>query len=817
MSPGLIQPSLTLAGGGKDNVRLQTSLQYDYTDQLIVKYRGTSSALAEVLSAAKVNALSASAGVRLTHFRAMSGNVHVFKFPHRMTLAEATAAAQRLNTDPSVEYAEPDRRMFPMLVPNDPLYVNQWHYKSPNAPDNELGGANLPGAWDITTGSSSVVVAVIDTGILPNHADISGRLVQGYDFIHDSLIANDGDGRDGDPSDPGDWITAAESAAGYFAGCPVTNSSWHGTHVAGTIGAATNNGIGVAGINWVSKILPVRVLGKCGGYMSDIVDGMSWAAGLSVPGAPANANPAKVLNLSLGGSGACSTTMQNAIDSIIAANAIVVAAAGNSNIDASNFSPANCNGVISVAAVNRAGGRAYYSNYGTVVKIAAPGGAQSFAGDPNGVLSTLNSGTTAPVASPGGDIYQYYQGTSMAAPHVTGIVSLMLAQNRGLTPNQVLSGIQSAARAFPVGTGSDCNTSICGAGIINAAAAVAAVIPAVADPGADVGITMTASPDPATIGNNLTYTITISNIGPSNDVATGLAVTDTLPGSVTYVSATPSQGTCTGTSTVTCDLGSIIKGSNASVVLIVKPISIGNVGNTASVATASNDPVAGNNSVSVNTTVNNPVPDISSLSPASAAPGGVAFTLTVNGNNFLSNSTVQWKGLARSTTFVSSTQLTASILASDIATAGTAAVTVVNPAPGGGTSNDAAFTISAGGGGGGGGGGGSSSSGGGGGGGCFIATVVYGSYLDPHVCVLRNFRDRYLLTNPTGTALVEFYYKTSPPVAAFIARYEILRNIIRWALTPVVFIIEYPEGLWLLAVCVVILRLKIRRPREGRR
>ncbi len=426
----------------------------------------------------------------------------------------------------------------------------------------------------------------------------------------------------------------------------------------------------------------------------------------------------------------------------------------------------------------------------------------------------MNSGTTSPVASPGGDIYQYYQGTSMATPHVSGIVSLMLSQNRGLTPNQVLSGIQTTARAFPTGTGSDCTTSICGAGIINAAAAVAAVIPAAAAPGADAEITMVASPDPATVGNNLTYAITVVNIGPSNDVATGVTVTDTLPGNVTYVSATPSQGTCTGTSTITCNLGSIIQGVNATVALIVAPAGIGNVSNTASITTASNDPVAGNNSVTVNTTVNNPVPAISSLSPPGTAPGGAAFTLTVNGSSFVSNSTVQWKGLARSTTFVSFTQLTVSILASDIATAGTATVTVVNPAPGGGTSSGATFTISAGGGGSGGGGG--ASGGGGGGGGCFIATVTYGSYLDPHVSVLRNFRDRYLLTNAAGRVLVEFYYKNSPPVADFIGRYKTLRTVTRWALTPVVFIIEYPAGMCLLAVYIVIRSLKRKRPEKGR-
>lgn len=187
--------------------------------------------------------------------------------------------------------------MCPLLVPNDPQYTNQWHYKG-------TYGIDAPAAWDIITGSTDIVVAVIDTGIC-NHADLAGRYLPGYDFVSDVLVANDGGGRDGDASDPGDWITAAEDGSGYFAGCGASDSSWHGTHVAGTIGAASNNNFGVAGINWVSKILPVRVLGKCGGNTSDIIDGMRWAAGLTVAGVPANPYPAKVLNMSLGGSGAC--------------------------------------------------------------------------------------------------------------------------------------------------------------------------------------------------------------------------------------------------------------------------------------------------------------------------------------------------------------------------------------------------------------------------------------------------------------------------------------------------------------------------------
>jgi subtilisin family serine protease len=367
-------------------------------------------------------------------------------------------------TLPEVEYAEPDAILQHTLIPNDPQYSNQWHYFAPSAGNY---GINAPAAWDITTGSASIVAAVIDTGIT-NHADLIGRTVPGYDFISDPLVANDGDGRDSDPSDPGDWITAAD-ASGYFAGCAITNSSWHGTHTAGTIGAASNNSLGVAGINWNSKILPVRVLGKCGGYTSDIVDGMRWAAGLTVSGVPNNANPAKVINLSLGGSGACSTTSQNAIDAITAAGTTVVVSAGNSNADASGFNPANCNGVITVAATDRNGSRAYYSNYGATVEISAPGGAQSYANDPNGILSTLNTGTQGPVA----DTYVYYQGTSMAAPHVTGVVSLLYSLNPLLTPAQVLQILQDTVTNFP--SGSTCNTTNCGNGIVNAGAAVAYV------------------------------------------------------------------------------------------------------------------------------------------------------------------------------------------------------------------------------------------------------------------------------------------------------------------------------------------------------
>ena len=248
--------------------------------------------------------------------------------------------------------------MQPLLLPNDPGLASQWHYRGPPA---EMGGANLPPAWDLTTGSAGIVVAVIDTGSMPGHPDLAGRFIGGYDLIADLPTGNDGDGRDADPTDPGDWITAAESAGAVFSGCPIQDSSFHGTHVAGTIGAASNNGVGVAGINWVSKILPVRVLGKCGGWTSDVVDGIRWSAGLAVPNVPANTNPARVLNLSLGGYAChgspqvcdCGTSTQSAIDDAVDAGAVVVVAAGNSNRPASESTPGNCNGVITVGATGR--------------------------------------------------------------------------------------------------------------------------------------------------------------------------------------------------------------------------------------------------------------------------------------------------------------------------------------------------------------------------------------------------------------------------------------------------------------------------------
>ena len=345
----------------------------------------------------------------------------------------------------AVNAVEPDARMTAVLTPNDTRYGEQWDFTGAN-------GMRIPGAWDVSTGSGSTV-AVIDTGITA-HPDLDANVLPGYDFVSDATAARDGNGRDSNAQDQGDWYAAGECGQ-----TTAGNSSWHGTHVSGTIAAVTGNATGVAGVAPNAKVLPVRVLAKCGGSLSDIADAIIWASGGTVSGIPANANPAKVINMSLGGSGACGTTYQAAIDSAVSRGTTVVVAAGNSNQDASGFRPANCNSVVTVAASNPSGSLSYYSNYGATVDLTAPGGDTSVSG--GGILSTLNTGTTTPAAAG----YAYYQGTSMATPHVAGLVALMKSKSPALTPAQVESTLRQGTRAMPGGC-----TKGCGAGLSDATA-----------------------------------------------------------------------------------------------------------------------------------------------------------------------------------------------------------------------------------------------------------------------------------------------------------------------------------------------------------
>ncbi len=374
---------------------------------------------------------------------------------------------KKLKQRPDVEYAQPNYILHIMKTPNDSLYPKQWHYFNNGSGAGEsLGGIDLPKAWDTSTGSQSVVVSVIDTGILPNHEDIVGspNLVSGYDMISDASRANDGGGRDNDPSDPGDGMAQGECGSGQPSQ-PQPNS-WHGSHVAGTIGAGkTDNNLGVAGINWNVKVQAVRVLGKCGGSTSDINDGIRWAAGLSVPGAPTNPTPAKVINMSLGGAQPCSQSpaLQSAINDAVAKGVTVVVAAGNDGKDAAGYLPAGCNNVIAVAASDPKGQLTSYSNFGNTVEIIAPGGLHKGCSIPaDGILSTVGNDNQSNCAV--GNAYAYYNGTSMAAPHVAGVAALWLATDATLTPSKLLTELQAAARPR---NSTQCPKP-CGAGLLSA-------------------------------------------------------------------------------------------------------------------------------------------------------------------------------------------------------------------------------------------------------------------------------------------------------------------------------------------------------------
>lgn len=388
------------------------------------------------------------------------GNVWMLSVAIARAPDALAAIASTLQQDPAVMYADPVRRVVAQTTPNDPLYAIQWSLTDP------VAGVNASAAWDVQRGSGGITVAVIDTGILP-HPDLAGRVLPGYDFVTDADRARDGDGRDPDPRDEGDW--AGDNECGE--GVPGFDSFFHGLFVAGLIGANANNGIGIAGMDWAANLLPVRALAKCGGTDADVFEGMLWASGVQIAGVPPNPNPARVINMSLGGYGACSSAVQEAIDDALAQGSVVVVAAGNASVDVESFSPANCGGVIVVAATGNAGDRTSYSNFGRRVDLSAPGGD----GDDESslIVSTYALGST----TPGDPAYAIAAGTSFSAPLVSGAASLMLARNPTLTSGRVLTILQGTTREFP--QGSQCRAgSLCGAGLLDAGAAVASTPPA---------------------------------------------------------------------------------------------------------------------------------------------------------------------------------------------------------------------------------------------------------------------------------------------------------------------------------------------------
>lgn len=460
--------------------------QHADSGRVIVHYRSQVDPLTkQVQDAERRTTLAARLGLALTAGAGPAPGTEIVSAPGM----DAERLAEALAADPEVMFAVPDRRKQIRRMPNDPRYAEQWLLQS----DAAVASINAEAAWDVTTGSRNVVVAVVDTGVRFDHEDLAEALLPGYDFIADIPTAGDGDGRDADASDPGDFLSADDLLQPGFIGCGdgfsgnlPTTSSWHGTRVAGVIGALGNNSRGVAGVSWETGIVPVRALGKCGGWDSDIVAAMRWAGGLEVPGVPANPRPAKVVNLSLGGPGTCSPLYQQVVAELNAAGVTVVAAAGNSTtVD----EPGNCPGVLTVAGLRHVGTKVGYSSYGPEVAIAAAAG-NCPDEDVNApcnfqIPTTTNLGATDPGANGYSDPFNVTYGTSFSAPLAAGSAALMLTLHPQLGPDAVLRRIQLAARPFPFEDGlpvcpqrdiltgqCNCTTDTCGAGMLDAPGAV---------------------------------------------------------------------------------------------------------------------------------------------------------------------------------------------------------------------------------------------------------------------------------------------------------------------------------------------------------
>jgi len=550
------------------------------SDRLIVGFHGPQGSRASEQQSA-VAELADRVDLPLRWVGELGSQMAVLQLTMPATSDSMAAAMALLQADPEVAFVEPDRRRQRHLVPNDPLYAGQWYLKAA-----QTSAARAENAWDSSTGSAGVVVAVLDTGVRFDHPDLEratngGRLLPGYDFVSADrdgkfTTANDGDGRDPDASDPGDWVTAGETALDIYDGkCEVDDrSSWHGTRVAGIVGARSNNAEGIAGLTWRPWILPVRVLGKCGGYDSDILAGMRWAAGLPVAGVPDNPYPARVMNLSLGSMDACTAAYQAVIDELRARGTVVVASAGNESGPIA--APANCAGVVAVVALRHTGTKVGFSSLGSGATIGAPGGncVNVGANEPclYSIDTTTNLGATVPGVNGYTDAFNINVGTSFSAPIVAGVAALMLSVNAKLPSSELIERLRSSSRPYPtvaglpncrVPTGPKdlqvaecvCTTAACGAGIVDAPSALAAarrpvaVIAVPSSVSAGATLTLDAAASSASCGRSVqSYAWVVTASG------TGGALLSGSQGSAVSVRA-PSAGSLQLQLTVTDDQG----------------------------------------------------------------------------------------------------------------------------------------------------------------------------------------------------------------------------------------------------------------------
>ncbi len=509
-------------------------------------------------SVADVAALIARVGVPVAKSRQFTPSMHVLFLPKTLYGADVDAALAKLRADPAVKFADVDQiRHIEAVIPNDPLFAptvqaappasGQWFMNTPSSTPvvldgnmtEDLSATDAVSAWGLSTGSAGIVIADVDTGVRFDHPDLlragrGGRLLPGYDFVGEDLnptngagegtflIANDGDGWDPDPSDPGDWISSSDTAKALFANDTVANSSWHGTRVVGVFGAITNNDLGIAGMTWGSWVLPVRALGKGGGYDSDIIAGVLWAAGLPVtnpdgPPVADNPFPADIVNLSLGGSGSCPSDYEDALAQVTQMGVLVIVSAGNGGAPGASApvaAPANCSllvtGVMGVVGLRNVGTKVGYSSFGAGASIAAPAGncVQTSGDCLRSIDTTTNLGSTVAGDNSYTNEVNPNLGTSFSAPIVSGIAALMRSVNYNLTPAQLQARLQSSATPFPAGAAGvpTCPTtdpssgecvcpndgSQCGAGMVNALSAIKAaqrpigviVIPKSVAPGA---------------------------------------------------------------------------------------------------------------------------------------------------------------------------------------------------------------------------------------------------------------------------------------------------------------------------------------------